>query len=153
MSLDSARNYLKKFNLEDRIVKHENLISTVKLAAEQIGCEEAQIAKSLTFKVDDNPVLIVLTGDKKVDNKKFKDYFNTKAKMLKADEVEELIGHEVGGVCPFGVNEDVKIYLDISLKDFNVVYPAGGSLDTSVKIEVDELENILNYLDWVDIGK
>lgn len=153
MGFNEARVYLENYGLENRIIEFEELISTVKLAAEKIGCDESQIAKSLTFKVYEEPILIVLAGNKKVDNKKYKKYFDVKAKMLNYEEVGNLIGHEVGGVCPFGVNENVKLYLDISLKEFDIVYPACGSSNSSVKIKVDELENILNYAAWIDIGK
>ena len=153
MSLENAIEHVKKYNLEDRIFIHKELIPTVALAAEQIGCTEGQIGKSLTFKVDDEPVMVVLAGDKKIDNKKFKNYVNTKAKMLKPEEAVELVGHEVGGVCPFGIKDGVKVYLDNSLKEYEVIYPACGSKDSSIKLTIDELKEVSNCLDWVDISK
>ncbi|WP_099203441.1 YbaK/EbsC family protein [Miniphocaeibacter massiliensis] len=153
MSFENAKLHIEKYNLENNIVIHKELIATVELAAEQIGCSEAQIAKSLTFKVNDEPVMVVLAGDKKIDNKKFKDFFNTKAKMLKAEEAVELVGHEVGGVCPFGIKEEVKVYLDNSLKEHKIVYPACGSKDSSIKLTIDELETVSNSISWIDISK
>lgn len=153
MSIENAKLYLEKFNVLDKISIHDELISTVAMAAEQIGCNEGQIAKSLAFKVKDDIVLVVVAGDKKVDNRKYKDFFGVKAKMLSADETLEFIGHEVGGVCPFGVNENVKIYLDKSLKEHDVIHPSCGSRDSSIELTVEELENIVEYISWIDISK
>ena len=153
MSIENAKLYLEKFNVLDKISIHDELISTVAMAAEQIGCSEGQIAKSLAFKVKDDIVLVVVAGDKKVDNRKYKDFFGTKAKMLSADETLEFIGHEVGGVCPFGVKENVKIYLDNSLKEYDVVHPSCGSRNSSIELTVENLENIVEYISWTDISK
>ncbi len=125
----------------------------MELAAKAAGCEPERIAKTLSFLVDGRTVLVVMAGDARVDNKKFKDYFHTKAKMLSPDEVTELVGHSVGGVCPFGVKEGVAVYLDESLKRFDVVYPACGSASSAVKLTIPELETASGYLGWIDVCK
>lgn len=153
MSLNKAREYVKKFNLDSRISVHDELISTVSMAAEQIGCREGQIAKSLAFKVNDNAIIVVMAGDKKIDNRKFKDEFKTKAKMLSPEETLERIGHEVGGVCPFGIKDNVEVYLDNSLKEYDMVHPACGSKKSSIELTIEELETLSNYISWVDISK
>ena len=127
--------------------------ATVKEAAKAIDCKEEEIAKTLSFIVSDHPILIVVAGDSKIDNSKFKREFHTKAKMIPFDQVENLIGHAVGGVCPFGVNEGVTVYLDDSLKRFEVIYPACGSANSAVKLTLDELEKASNYQKWVDVCK
>lgn len=153
MSLEKAKEYLKKWNLEDRVEEFSESSATVELAAKAIGCEPEHIAKTLSFQVEDNPVLIVASGDAKIDNTKFKEQFHTKAKMLSKEEVEEKIGHAVGGVCPFGVNEGVRVYLDISLRRFETIYPACGSSNSVVKMTVEELETCSKSLDWIDVCK
>ncbi len=153
MSLEKAKEYLKKWNLEDRVKEFSESSATVELAAKAIGCEPEHIAKTLSFQVEDNPVLIVASGDAKIDNTKFKEQFHTKAKMLSKEEVEEKIGHAVGGVCPFGVNEGVRVYLDISLRRFETIYPACGSSNSVVKMTVEELETCSKSLDWIDVCK
>ncbi|QQK07416.1 YbaK/EbsC family protein [Miniphocaeibacter halophilus] len=153
MSLDKAREYIKKFNLDNKISVHDELISTVSMASEQIGCSEGQIAKSLAFKIKDEAIIVVMAGDKKIDNRKFKDEFKIKAKMLTPEETLEKIGHEVGGVCPFGIKEGVKVYLDNSLKDYDKVHPACGSKNSSIELTIEELETLSNYIAWVDISK
>lgn len=153
MSLEKAKEYLKKWNLEDRVKEFSESSATVELAAKAIGCEPEHIAKTLSFQVEDNPVLIVASGDAKIDNVKFKEQFHTKAKMLSKEEVEEKIGHAVGGVCPFGVNEGVRVYLDISLRRFKTIYPACGSSNSVVKMTVEELETCSKNLEWIDVCK
>lgn len=145
--------YLKKFNMENKIITLPKSIATVSLAAQNLNCEEARIAKTLSFKLSKGCILIVTAGDMKIDNGKYKAEFNEKAQMLKIDEVEEIIGHPVGGVCPFAVNDDVKIYLDISLKRFNTVYPACGSTNSAIELTPNELETITNYPKWIDVCK
>lgn len=125
----------------------------MELAAAALGCEPARIAKSLTFMVNDTPVMILAAGDVKIDNPKYKAQFGTKAKMLTADQVSELIGHEVGGVCPFGINDGVEVYLDVSLKRFDHVYPACGSGNSAVKLTIEELEKCSGYKEWIDVSK
>ena len=153
MSLENAKRYVEEKGFGDRIMIFEQSSATVELAAAAVGTECARIAKSLTFKVDEKPVMILCAGDCKVDNSKYKKMFRQKAKMLTPTEVEEMIGHAIGGVCPFGVNEGVTIYLDESLKRFDVVYPACGSGNSAVKLSVDELEQIAGSTGWVDVCK
>ena len=153
MSLENAKKYVEEKGFGDRIMIFEQSSATVELAAAAVGTECARIAKSLTFKVDEKPVMILCAGDCKVDNSKYKKIFHQKAKMLTPVEVEAMIGHAIGGVCPFGVNEGVTIYLDESLKRFDVVYPACGSGNSAVKLGVDELEQIAGSTDWVDVCK
>lgn len=151
MAIDKVRNFFKKYGLDGRIREFDVSSATVELAATALGCEPCRIAKSLTFSVNGSPVLIVTAGDIKVDNKKFKEKFSVKAKMLTADEVEALIGHGVGGVCPFAVNDGVSVYLDNSLKRFDSVFPACGSSNSAIELTVDELEKYASPVDWVDI--
>ena len=153
MSLENAKRYVEDKGFGDRIMIFEQSSATVELAALAVGTECARIAKSLTFKVDEKPVMILCAGDVKIDNSKFKKTFHQKAKMLTPTEVEEWIGHAIGGVCPFGVKEGVAIYLDASLKRFDVVYPACGSGNSAVKLGVDELEQISGSVGWVDVCK
>lgn len=127
--------------------------ATVELAAEAVGCEPARIAKSLSFKVEDQAVLIVTAGDAKVDNSKYKSMFHTKAKMLKPDEVTGMVGHSVGGVCPFGIKEGVRVFLDESLKRFKTVYPACGSSNSAIALSIPELEQYSSFETWVDVCK
>ena len=153
MSLSIAKNHLKKYGLEDRVMEFNVSSATVKEAAEAVGCKEEEIAKTLSFIVDDKPILIVTAGDQKIDNPKFKAEFHTKAKMIPFDDVENLIGHSVGGVCPFGINEGVDVYLDTSLKRFDITYPACGSSNSAVKLTIEELEKASNYKKWIDVCK
>ena len=154
MSIEKAREYLIKKGFEPaRIIEFDTSSSTVELAAEALGCDPEHIAKSITFSVNGEPVMILAAGDAKIDNPKYKAYFGTKAKMLTAAEVDELIGHSVGGVCPFGVNEGVKVYLDESLKRFETVYPACGSSNSCLKLTIAELEELSGYCEWIDVCK
>lgn len=153
MSIERAREYLKKYRVEDRIQEFDVSSATVELAAQALGCEGARIAKSLSFVVDDGPILVVTAGDAKVDNAKFKATFHTKAKMPHGEEVEQLIGHGIGGVCPFGVNENVKVYLDVSMKRFEVMYPACGSSNSAIGLTIEELEKFSQCAGWVDVCK
>ena len=153
MSLENAKEHLKKYGLDNKIKEFDVSSATVKEAALALNCNEAEIAKTLSFLVNDKPILIVTAGNRKIDNAKYKSKFNEKAKMIKAFEVESLIGHKVGGVCPFGVNNDVDIYLDISLKDFDIVYPACGSSNSAIPLTLKELEEASNYKEWIDVCK
>lgn len=153
MSFIKASEYLRRCGLENKIMEFDVSSATVMEAAMVIHCKEEEIAKTLSFIVDDKPILIVVAGDSKVDNVKFKAEFHTKAKMIPFEQVEELIGHAVGGVCPFGINENVDVYLDNSLKRFTIVYPACGSSNSAVKLTLDELEKISNYKKWIDVCK
>lgn len=153
MSFIKAKQHLEIYKLENRIIEFEESTATVALAALALGVTEGEIAKSLSFIVNDNPILVIVAGDRKIDNHKFKEEFKVKAKMIPFDEVEILIGHAAGGVCPFGVNSNVLVYLDISLKKYNYVYPACGTSNTAVKLLIEELETASKYLKWVDVCK
>ncbi len=155
MSIEKVRAYMKQFGAQDRIIEFATSSATVELAAQAAGCEPARIAKTLSFKLhDDSVILIVTAGDAKVDNAKYKHYFGCKAKMLSADEVEPLIGHAIGGVCPFGINEGVKVYLDESLKRFTTFFPACGSHNSAIELSPEELEKFsANCQGWVDLCK
>ncbi len=139
--------------MENRIQEFDVSSATVELAAAALGCEPKRIAKSLSFKVDDRAILVVTAGDAKVDNSKYKACFHSKAKMLSPDEVETFIGHAVGGVCPFSINKNVDVYLDISLKRFKTVFPACGSSNSAIELTIDELEKYSNPLQWIDVCK
>ena len=154
MSIEKVRTYLKAFGVEDRIREFQVSSATVELAAVAVGVEGARIAKSLSFKVGDKPVIIVVAGDAKIDNGKYKAQFHTKAKMLTHEEAHTLIGHDVGGVCPFALPEDVGVYLDVSLKRFGTVFPAAGSASSAVEMTCEELERYAsNFRAWVDVCK
>lgn len=152
MSIEKVKKYFADYGVEDKVVELEESSATVSEAARAIGCVEAEIAKTLSFNVDDEAILIVLAGDTKIENNKYRECFNTKAKMLEHDEVEPLIGHPIGGVCPFAVKENVKIYLDESLKRFEYVYPACGTSHSAIKLTIPELEKYSKYTSWVDVG-
>ena len=153
MSIERAREHLRKWNMEGRIRELALSSATVELAAKALNVEGARIAKTLSYLVDGAPILIVAAGDIRVDNRKFKDTFHTKAKMLSPDQAAELVGHAVGGVCPFGVNEGVKVYLDESLKRFETVYPAAGSGNSAIELTIPELEETSQCAGWVDVAK
>ena len=153
MAFEKAKEHLKKFGLEERIMVFDTSSATVELAAEAVGCEPARIAKTLSFLVEDGCILVVAAGDARVDNKKYKAQFHTKAKMLSFEEVEDRTGHGVGGVCPFGVKEGVKVYLDESLKRFERVYPACGSSNSAVELTLPELEQASGCEAWIDVCK
>ena len=153
MAIEKVRNYFRTMGIEDRILEFEVSSATVELAAAAVGCEPARIAKTLSFMVDGKPILIVAAGDAKVDNPKYKAQFSTKAKMLTPDEAETLIGHAVGGVCPFAVNDGVAVYLDASLKRFEKVFPACGSSNSAIELSIAELERYSNYTAWIDVCK
>ena len=155
MSIDKVREYFKQFNMENRIIEFATSSATVELAAQAAGCEPARIAKTLSFKLPDGScILIVTAGDSKIDNSKYKHFFGAKAKMLAADEVEQLIGHAVGGVCPFAISSGVKVYLDVSLKRFTTFFPACGSHNSAIELTPDELEKYsCNCQGWVDLCK
>lgn len=153
MAIERVKEYFKQHGMEERIIELRESSATVELAAQALGCEPARIAKSLSFMVNDGPILIISAGDVKVDNARYKSRFGTKAKMLTADEVETLIGHAVGGVCPFGINDGVTVYLDESLKRFNTVFPACGSGNSAIELTIPEMEKYSGYKEWVDICK
>lgn len=153
MSIEKVRSYLSEYGFEEKIQEFDVSSATVELAAAALGCEGKRIAKSLTFLVDGKAVMIVAAGDVKVDNRKFKDRFHQKATMLTAEQVETMIGHKVGGVCPFTVNDGVTVYLDESLKRFETVFPACGSSNSAIELTIPELEKLSGYTEWVDVCK
>ena len=153
MSIEKVRNYFMQFKMDGKIKEFEVSSATVELAAKALNCEPCKIAKTMSFKMAEKPILIVTAGDVKVDNSKYKSTFGTKAKMLGFDEVEPLIGHAVGGVCPFAVNDNVDVYLDESLKRFDLVYPACGSSNSAIGLTIPELEQYSNFIKWVDVCK
>jgi len=153
MAIEKAREYLKKFNLDDRIQEFDVSSATVELAAQAVGTEPKRIAKTMSFIVDDKPILIVTAGDAKIDNRKYKDFFHCKAAMIKFEDVEPAIGHAVGGVCPFGINEGVTVYLDDSLKRFETVFPAAGSDNSAIELTIPELEKASQSTAWIDVCK
>lgn len=153
MSLIKVKEYLKKYNKDGEIVEFNASSATVEEDANAIGCTEADIAKTLSFIVNGEPILIVMAGDKRCDNHKYKDFFHEKAHMIPREDLVELIGHEAGGVCPFGVNDGVTIYFDESLKEHESVYPACGSTNSAIKLTIDELENIVQFDSWIDVTK
>lgn len=154
MAIEKVRDYLKKFGAEGRILEFAQSSATVELAAKAAGTQPERIAKSLTFLVNDGAVMIVAAGDAKVDNQKYKVEFATKAKMLSPEQVDNMIGHSIGGVCPFGINDGVKVYLDASLKRFETVFPACGSSNSAIELKLDELEKFAQGFEkWVDVCK
>ncbi|MFO8088401.1 MAG: YbaK/EbsC family protein [Desulfatiglandaceae bacterium] len=153
MGIQQVREFLKPWGKEEEIIEFDVSSATVELAARALNTEPERIAKTLSFIKDDMPILIVTAGNMKIDNKKYKKEYGCKAHMLPADEVKELIGHEVGGVCPFGVKENVEIYLDVSLKNYDFIYPACGSSNSAIKLDRNELEEISKPLKWVDVCK
>lgn len=153
MSFDLASSYVSGKGYGDRIKVFEQSSATVELAAIAVGTNPGNIAKSLTFMVNEKPVMIVCAGDVKIDNSKYKQQFSTKAKMLTREEVEELIGHAVGGVCPFGIKEGVQVYMDISLKQYDPIYPACGSGNSAVELHEEELVELSQSIGWIDVTK
>ena len=153
MSIEKVRTYFARYGMEDRILEFPVSSATVELAAEALHCEPCRIAKTLSFLVGEEPILIVASGDTKIDNPKYKAQFGTKAKMLTPEQAETRIGHAVGGVCPFGIEPGVKVYLDVSLKRFQTVFPACGSSNSAIELTIPELEQYSGYTAWVDVCK
>ena len=153
MAIEKVKEYFAQYGMEDRVLEFPVSSATVELAAQALGCEPCRIAKTLSFLVGDRAVLIVAAGDAKIDNPKYKAQFGAKAKMLTPDQVVELIGHAVGGVCPFAVNDGVAVYLDVSLKRFETVFPACGSSNSAIELTIPELERCSGYTAWVDVCK
>ena len=153
MSLEKAKQYLETKGYADHIIELEASSATVQLAAEALGVEPGMIAKTMSFLVDGVPILILTEGTARIDNRKYKDQFHVKAKMIPADAVEAYIGHAPGGVCPFGINEGIKVYLDESLKCFETVYPAAGNDHSAVRLTIPELEAVSGASGWIDVTK
>ena len=153
MAIDKVKDFFRGFGMEDRILEFDVSSATVDLAAQALGCEGCRIAKSLSFMTNEGPVLVVTAGDAKIDNPKYKAFFSQKATMLTPDQAAELVGHAVGGVCPFAVNEGVRVYLDESLKRFETVYPACGSSNSAIELTLSELEKYSGFISWIDVCK
>lgn len=153
MAIEAVREFFARQGIADRIREFDTSSATVELAAQALGCEPRRIAKSLSFMVNGHAVLVVAAGDARIDNPRFKAQFGTKAKMLRPNEAEELVGHAVGGVCPFAVKEGTEIYLDESLKRFHTVFPACGSSNSAIELTIAELEEYSSSLSWVDVCK
>ncbi|MCM2991220.1 YbaK/EbsC family protein [Bacillus safensis] len=153
MSIKKVKDYFKQYDMDTRIQEFSVSSATVDLAASALGCEPERIAKTLSFLVNGQAILVVTSGDAKVDNKKFKEYFKIKAKMLSPNDVADLVGHEIGGVCPFAIKNGVSVYLDISLKRFETVYPACGSSNSAIELTIKQLEKYSGYSQWIDVSK
>lgn len=153
MSIEKVREYFAKYDMEKRILEFDVSSATVELAAAALCCEPRRIAKTLSFMLEEDPILIVAAGDAKIDNAKYKARFAAKARMLAPEEAVRLVGHAVGGVCPFAVNENVAVYLDCSLKRFKTVFPACGSSNSAIELTIPELEKYSGAADWVDVCK
>lgn len=153
MSFENVKSYFKNTEVESQIMEFETSSATVELAAQTLGCEPDRIAKSLSFLIDDQPIIILVSGLSRIDNAKYKAKFEKKAKMIQFEEVEQYTGHAPGGVCPFACKEGVKVYLDESLKKFDFVYPAAGSSNSAIKLTIPQLEKFSNYIEWVDVAK
>ncbi|MDE7429496.1 MAG: YbaK/EbsC family protein [Lachnospiraceae bacterium] len=153
MAIEKVRMYFREQGIEDRVQEFDVSSATVELAAEALHCAPQRIAKTLSFMVGEQAILIVAAGDVKIDNAKYKARFGKKAKMLSPEEVETMVGHAVGGVCPFAVNEGVEVYLDVSLKRFETVFPACGSANSAIEFTIPELEKYSGYVSWVDVCK
>lgn len=153
MSIEKGRAYFRALGIEDRVLEFDISSATVELAAIAVGVEGARIAKTLSFWVGEQPILILCAGDTKIDNRKYKDKFHTKAKMLTPDECIEVVGHPVGGVCPFGINDGVDVYLDCSLQRFETVFPAVGSGNSAIELSCDELFKYSKAIEWIDVCK
>ncbi len=153
MSIEIVRRYFSSYGMEERILEFPVSSATVDLAAQAVGCIPARIAKTLSFKLEEEPILIVAAGDAKIDNRKYKDKFGKKAVMLSQEEVAEKIGHAVGGVCPFGIPDTVSVYLDESMKRFETVFPAAGSSNSAIELNMEELMRYSRAKEWIDVCK
>lgn len=153
MSIEKGKEYFRQFGMEDRVQEFEVSSATVELAAQALEVEGARIAKTLSFMVGEQPILILMAGDVKVDNSKYKGFFHAKAKMMSSDQLDEFVGHQIGGVCPFGIKDGVDVYLDESLKRFTTVFPAVGSSNSAIELTISELEKYSNYKEWIDVSK
>ena len=153
MAIEKVKKYFSQYDMDKRILEFDVSSATVELAAGALKCEPARIAKTLSLVVNDRVILIVTAGDAKIDNAKYKSFFRVKAKMLSLEEVEEKVGHAIGGVCPFAVNDGIDIYLDDSLKRFDTVFPACGSSNSAIELTISELEKYSSYKEWIDVCK
>lgn len=151
MSIERVRNYFKEMNMGERVHEFAQTTATVEEAAIALGCAPELIAKTMSFIQDEKPMIIVTAGDAKIDNKKYKAHFHQKAKMIPREQVEELIGHAPGGVCPFAIDSSIPVYLDVSLQRFETVYPAAGNSQSAVELSIEELEKASHSLGWIDV--
>lgn len=153
MSIEKVREYLRQYGKDGDVIEFTESSATVREAAADLGTEEGRIAKSMSFIIGGNPVIIVLAGDGRIDNRKFKDTFHEKARMIPPEDVEAMTGHPVGGVCPFAINDGVKVYIDVSIKRFDTVFPAAGTPSSAIELAPEELFMISRSAGWVDIAK
>lgn len=153
MAIEKVKDYFKRFGMEKQVLEFDTSSATVELAALALNCEPARIAKTLSFRKDEGCLIVVMAGDAKIDNKKFKQKFSMKARMLSAEEVDTLVGHSIGGVCPFAINENIPVYLDESMRRFETVFPACGSSNSAIELTCEQLEKYSHSLEWVDICK
>ena len=152
MAIDRVKQYFKQYNIEDKVIEFDESSATVELAAKALHTEGKRIAKTMSFRLKDRFILILLAGDAKISNSKYKAFFHEKAHMLKFDEVEDIVGHPPGGVCPFAINDGIDVYLDESLKRFETVFPACGSTNSAIELTIKELEKYSNYKEWIDVS-
>lgn len=153
MSITKVREYFKQYDMEKRIKELTETTATVEEAAKALGCEPDRIAKTLSFSLGEQVILILFSGNTRVDNAKYRQQFQKKAKMLTKEEVEEKVGHQVGGVCPFAINPNIDVYLDVSLKKYHTVFPACGSSNSAIELSIEELEKYSLFKEWIDVGK
>ena len=153
MSLEKVKAYFSGTEFDGKIIEFDRSSATVELAAEALACDADMIAKTLSFLIDDKPIIIVISGKSKIDNAKYRSVFKTKAKMIPFDDVENYVGHAPGGVCPFALAPSIPVYLDVSLKKHDFVYPAAGSSNSAVKMTIAQLEKYSGFLEWIDVGK
>lgn len=153
MSVERVREYFRAYGMEERVIEFAQSSATVAEAAKAAGTEPGQIAKTMSFYIGEEPILILMAGDVKVDNHKYKAYFHTKAKMLPPEDLPEKVGHAMGGVCPFAIKDGIKVYLDESLKRFETVFPAAGSGNSAIELSIAELEQTSGYTEWIDVTK
>lgn len=153
MAIEKVREYFRKHDMEDKILEFQVSSATVELAAQALNCEPMRIAKTLSFVKEDSCFLVVAAGDAKIDNSKYKSQFGLKAKMVSPEDVERLVGHGIGGVCPFAVNNEIEIYLDVSLKRFQTVFPACGSSNSAIELTIEDLSKYSGASSWVDVCK
>lgn len=151
MSIETARAHFRRFGIEDRVLEFDDSSATVALAAQTLHVSSARISKTLSFKTEQGCMLIICAGDARIDNHKFRDQFYIRAKMLSPDQVNVMVGHPIGGVCPFGINEGVPVYLDESVLRFDTVYPAAGSSNSAIELTIDELFKYSGAKGWVDV--
>ncbi len=153
MAIEKVKKYFAEFGMADKVLEFDVSSATVELAAQALGCEPERIAKTLSFRREEGCLIVVMAGDAKIDNKKFKQQFAMKARMLSAEEVDTMVGHGIGGVCPFAINDNIPVYLDVSMQRFDTVFPACGSSNSAIELTCEQLEKYSGSLGWVDVCK